>query len=169
MAKSNDFEQLKYTWEMWHNSSGALMKNDYKKYVELTNQAAVLNGLSDYGEMWRSKYEDKNFTENIIKIWKKVEPLYDELHKYTRYKLIDMYGDDKVKRSDPLIPAHLLGNMWAQTWVNLYDRIKPFKGFSDIDITKSLQVSFVLYYIKQTNRLVLEVELISIFSGLLEA
>lgn len=35
------------------------------------------------------------------------------------------------------IPAHLLGNMWAQTWANLYERIKPYNA-SDLDITAAL-------------------------------
>lgn len=32
-----------------------------------------------------------------------------------------------------------LGNMWAQSWVNLYDRIKPFKNASVIDLTAALK------------------------------
>lgn len=40
---------------------------------------------------------------------------------------------------DGLIPAHVLGNMWAQSWVNLYDRIKPFPGGSSIDITENMK------------------------------
>lgn len=109
MSNSEDFEQLKYTWTMWHNTSGALMKDDYKKYVNLSNQAAALNGFNDYGDMWRSMYEDKNFVENLQKIWEQIEPLYNQLHKYTRHQLIEIYGEDKVNRNDPLIPAHLFG------------------------------------------------------------
>jgi peptidyl-dipeptidase A len=37
---------------------------------------------------------------------------------------------------DELIEAHLLGNMWAQSWVNLYERIKPFEEGSSIDISQ---------------------------------
>lgn len=29
--------------------------------------------------------------------------------------------------------------MWGQTWINLYERIKPFKNSSNLDITASLQ------------------------------
>lgn len=39
---------------------------------------------------------------------------------------------------DKLIPAHLLGNMWAQSWVHLYDRIKPFKDGSSVDVTAKM-------------------------------
>lgn len=41
--------------------------------------------------------------------------------------------------SDPNIPAHLLGNMWAQAWDNLYDKTKPFKNASLVDVTAKLQ------------------------------
>lgn len=140
MAKSEDYDELEYIWTMWHNSTGPLMKDYYETYIEISNEAAKLNGFADYGEMWRSKYEDPNFVENMKKIWKQIEPLYDQLHEYTRHKLLNIYGD-RMNKLDPLIPAHLLGNMWAQSWVNLYDRIKPFENSSDIDITQSLQVS----------------------------
>ena len=43
-----------------------------------------------------------------------MKPLYDELHCYARARLARRYGEDKVPAGRP-IPAHLLGNMWAQT------------------------------------------------------
>lgn len=96
MAKSNDYDELEYMWTMWHNSTGPLMKPYYKKYIELSNKAATLNGFVDAGEMWRAKYEDPNFIENLKKIWQTVEPLYKELHEYTRNKLIKIYGKGDV-------------------------------------------------------------------------
>lgn len=141
MEESTDFNRLRYIWKQWHNKSGALMRNDFKKYVEISNEAARLNGFSDYGDMWRSGYEDPNFIEKVNELWKQIEPLYDELHKYTRRHLIQIYPN-KINESDPLIPAHLLGNMWAQTWANLYERIKPFKNSDDTDVTKSLKVVY---------------------------
>lgn len=47
-------------------------------------------------------------------------------------------GEHLVNPSDRNIPVHLLGNMWAQSWANLYERIKPFKA-SDLDITAALK------------------------------
>lgn len=92
MATSNSYDELEYTWQMWHNSTGPLMKPYYKTYIEMSNKAAKLNGFNDAGEMWRSKYEDPNFIENMKKLWHTVEPLYKELHEYTRNKLIKIYG-----------------------------------------------------------------------------
>lgn len=88
--------------------------------------------------MWRESYEDDKFIENIERMWVEVEPLYNELHTYVRNKLKKIYGD-KMDDSDDMIPAHLLGNMWAQSWTNLYERVKPFEGGSSIDITENLE------------------------------
>lgn len=143
MANSVDFDRLKYIWLMWHNSTGPHMRSHYKKYIDISNEAAKLNNFTDYGDMWRSSYEDPNFMDNLEKLWHKVQPLYDALHEYTRHKLIQIYGS-QMDESDPLIPAHLLGNMWAQSWVNLYDRIKPFNTSSEININIALHVKKII-------------------------
>lgn len=71
-------------------------------------------------------------------MWADVEPLYKELHTYVRRKLKAVYKD-KMNDEDGLIEAHLLGNMWAQNWVNLYEKVKPFKEGSSIDISEGFK------------------------------
>lgn len=44
MAESRDYEELKYVWSQWRDASGAKMRNNYKNYVTLSNQAAEANG-----------------------------------------------------------------------------------------------------------------------------
>ncbi|MEW5884496.1 MAG: M2 family metallopeptidase, partial [Armatimonadota bacterium] len=39
---------------------------------------------------------------------------------------------------DNLIPAHLLGNMWAQEWGNVYDLVAPPKSKRPFDLTQEL-------------------------------
>jgi peptidyl-dipeptidase A len=36
------------------------------------------------------------------------------------------------------------GNMWAQSWENIYDIVKPFPNATGVDVTKTLndQVSY---------------------------
>ena len=36
------------------------------------------------------------------------------------------------------IQAHLLGNMWAQDWVGIFDLVKPFRKVPSLDVTKNL-------------------------------
>jgi peptidyl-dipeptidase A len=43
MSSSENFDELKWTWEQWHEKSGKLMRDDYKPYVELLNKAAKAN------------------------------------------------------------------------------------------------------------------------------
>lgn len=72
----------------------------------------LFTGYSDAGEMWRNKYEDAALIDKVDKLWEQVTPLYNELHKYVRYQLRDLYGN-KIDKTSDLIPAHLLGNMWV--------------------------------------------------------
>lgn len=44
MSSSHDYKQLEYVWTQWREKSGKLMRNGYKKYIELNNKAATLNG-----------------------------------------------------------------------------------------------------------------------------
>lgn len=44
LASSTNFDEQKYVWEQWHEKSGKLMRNDYKKYIDLMNKAAKANG-----------------------------------------------------------------------------------------------------------------------------
>jgi peptidyl-dipeptidase A len=102
--------------------------------------------------MWRESYEDEKFIENVDKMWSQVEPLYNELHTYVKRKLEKLYGDKMDKKSD-LIPAHLLGNMWAQSWVNLYDRTKPYDDGSLIDVTDKLKENWsVIQMFEESDR-----------------
>jgi peptidyl-dipeptidase A len=59
------------------------------------------------------------------------------LHRYVKRHLVKIYGD-KIDKTKATIPAHILGNMWAQAWSNLYDRIKPFPEASDLDVTANM-------------------------------
>ena len=90
------------------------------RYVELANKGARELGFPDTGAMWRSKYDmtPEQFAAELDRLWDQVRPLYVSLHAYVRWKLREKYGD-AVPAGGP-IPAHLLGNMWAQTWDNVY-------------------------------------------------
>lgn len=91
-AHSRDFDELKYYWAKWHDNSGKKIRKDYKNYVGLMNSAANANGYPSAAEWWQSEFEDKNFTQSIDRLWLQVKPLYDDLHTYARYKLIEIYG-----------------------------------------------------------------------------
>ncbi|PWT87860.1 MAG: peptidyl-dipeptidase [Blastocatellia bacterium] len=139
MAQSRDPEQLKKIWSGWHQISPPFRK-DYVRFVELSNKGAKEMGFKDTGAMWRSKYdmEPDAFAAEMERLWQQVKPLYDSLYTYTRHKLSEKYGKDVVAEDKP-IPAHLLGNMWAQTWSNVYPLLAPATGDRGYDLTQILK------------------------------
>jgi peptidyl-dipeptidase A len=139
LATSHDPARLKEVWTGWHAQSPAY-KQDYAKYVELSNKGARAMGFADTGALWRSRYDmaPDAFSAEMERLWQQVKPLYDSLHTYTRYKLRQAYGPDVVPADGP-IPAHLLGNMWAQSWDNLYPMLKPAGLEKGEDLTALLE------------------------------
>lgn len=97
-------------------------------------------GFKDTGAMWREKYDmDADaFAAEMERLWQQVKPLYDSLYVYTRHKLAEKYGKEVVAKDKP-IPAHLLGNMWAQSWGNIYPLLAPATGGRGYDLTQILK------------------------------
>jgi peptidyl-dipeptidase A len=139
MAKSRKPAELLAAWKGWHDSTGRAEREHYLRFVELANIGAKGIGFDDVGAMWRSGYDmpPDAFAAETDRLWGQVKPLYDQLHCYMRRNLSTKYGAKTVSPNGP-IPAHLLGNMWAQSWGNLYDDVEPYKGVSKIDVSDSL-------------------------------
>jgi peptidyl-dipeptidase A len=139
MANSRDPEELKKVWVGWHQIAVPI-KKDYVRFVELSNKGAKEMGFKDTGAMWRAKYdmEPDAFAAEMERLWQQVKPLYDSLYTYTRHKLSEKYGKDVVAEDKP-IPAHLLGNMWAQGWANVYPLLAPANADRGYDLTATLK------------------------------
>ena len=139
MATSRDPAQLLDVWRGWHTISPP-MRGDFARYVELANKGARELGFADDGAMWRSKYDmpPDDFAREVDRLWEQVRPLYVSLHAYVRNKLREKYGDAVVPAGGP-IPAHLLGNMWAQTWDNVYPLVAPKDADPGFDLTQILK------------------------------
>jgi peptidyl-dipeptidase A len=137
IAENRNPEELKKAWTGWHKVSPQYRK-DYERFVDLANKGAREMGFRDLGAMWRSNYdmEPDKFAAEMERLWRQVKPLYDSLHTYVRAKLRQKYGD-AVPATGP-IPAHLLGNMWSQSWGNIYDIVKPADTTPTYDLTKIL-------------------------------
>ena len=124
MAESRDPKRLREVWEGWH-SIGPPMKQDYARFVELSNEGAKEVGFADTGAMWRSRYDmpPDAFAKEVDRLWTQLQPLYLSLHAHVRARLHEKYGD--VVPAEGPIPAYLLGNIWAQDWSNVYDLVAP--------------------------------------------
>jgi peptidyl-dipeptidase A len=138
LAKDRNPARLREVWEGWHTISQPI-KKDYVRFVELSNKGAREVGYPDTGAMWRSHYEmsPEAFQQELDRLWQQLRPLYLSLHAYVRAKLHQRYGE-QVPVDGPM-PAHLLGNIWAQDWSNLYDIVGPANGAGNVSITDVLR------------------------------
>ena len=143
LRESRDPRELADVWTGWRTIAPP-MKDRYSRFVELSNKGAKEMGFADVGAMWRSDYDmpPDAFAADVERLWQQVRPLYESLHAYVRGRLAAHYGTSAVK-PDGLIPAHLLGNLWAQQWGNIYELVAP-KGLpSGYDLTRLLEAKKV--------------------------
>lgn len=139
LANSRNYDELTEAWTGWHSTARPLRK-EYVRFVDLANEGARELGFADLGAMWRSGYDmpPDDFTKEAARLWGQVKPLYDSLHCYVRGRLQKTYGAEHVPDGKP-IPAHLLGNMWAQQWGEIYPLVEPYPGVLDLDVTAALK------------------------------
>lgn len=139
IAESRNYDELLDAWQGWH-SVARPMRPLYERLVSISNEGAKDIGFNDLGTMWRSAYDmsPAEFEVEAQRLWGQVKPLYDDLHCYVRGRLAKQYGADKVPDGKP-IPAHLLGNMWAQEWNNIYPLVEPFPGQASLDVDAALK------------------------------
>ena len=140
MSTSRDPEALKEVWTGWH-AIAPPMRQRYSRFVALSNQGAREIGFKDVGALWRSGYDmtPEEFSADLERLWNQVKPLYLSLHTFVRWKLTEKYGPGVVSPDGP-IPAHLLGNPWAQEWGNIYDLlgVQEDKG-GGVNVTELLK------------------------------
>ena len=132
MGTLRDPKQTAAVWQSWHETTGRPMRQDYAQLVEIANAGAKELGYADTGAMWRSQYDmsPEEFVAMYDRLLGELDPLYKQLHCYTRTKLNQKYGNSIQPATGP-IRADLLGNMWAQEWGNIYDLVAP-KGAGDL-------------------------------------
>ena len=104
-----------------------------------------------------------------------LEDFYKQFHAYVRSKLRIFYGpvserltayiidrkslsftsavqDANIKKNG-FIPAHLLGNMWAQHWDNIEPIVRPFDDTTILDVTQEMVKQVILQkYVEQTRQ-----------------
>ncbi|MCC6585197.1 MAG: M2 family metallopeptidase [Bryobacterales bacterium] len=138
LGDSRDEKKLREAWIGWHDTARPI-KDEYVRFVELSNKGARELGFKDTGAMWRSKYDmgPDEFAKELDRLWGQVQPLYQSLHAYARKRLREKYGD--VVREKGPIPAHLLGNIWSQSWENVYPLLAPKDANPGYDLTSILK------------------------------
>ena len=137
---SRNPEDLLMAWSGWREI-GKPMKEKYLRMVEIGEKGSKDLGFDGLSDLWFSKYDmsSDKFLADVDRVWEEVKPLYDALHCHVRGELNEFYGDEVVK-NDGMIPAHILGNMWAQSWSNIYDLVyEPSSVDVSINLTQIIQ------------------------------
>ena len=139
LKTSRNEPELREAWLGWHKIS-VEMRPLYRRLVELGNEGARELGFKDVGSIWRGGYDmpAEEIARETDRLWGQVKPLYDALHCHVRARLADKHGAEVVKPGEP-IPAHLLGNMWAQSWDHVYPLVEPYPGAVNLDVEKGLR------------------------------
>jgi peptidyl-dipeptidase A len=115
------------------------MRDDYARMVSLANEGARELGYAETGVLWRSWYDQPpdEFARTVERLWLQLAPTYQNLQCFARARLNEKYGDAVQPRSGP-IRADLLGDMWAQSWSNVYDLLAPKNAELGYDLTQAL-------------------------------
>ncbi|UJR37123.1 hypothetical protein I4U23_029827 [Adineta vaga] len=139
MQTEKDYDRLLWAWKGWHDQCGNKIRPVYLPYIDLLNKNAKENGLNDVAQEWIADYEmgnDTEFEHMIDENLKAMMPFYEQLHAYVRGRLCKVYP--KRFDCDGPIPAHLLGNMWAQQWQDRLDDLMPYPDSPLVNITHML-------------------------------
>uniref|UniRef100_A0A3P9JMD2 Angiotensin-converting enzyme n=1 Tax=Oryzias latipes TaxID=8090 RepID=A0A3P9JMD2_ORYLA len=159
MAESRDYNELLFAWKGWRDAAGKVLRQDYERYVELANKAALVflihkpdedrwfirllspgeqvAGLDGYSDNVASLNDTPIFEKDLESLWMELEPLYQNVHAYVRRALYKKYGPQHINLKGP-IPAHLLGNMWAETWSGIMDFAIPYPCATQVDATPAM-------------------------------
>jgi peptidyl-dipeptidase A len=143
LKKSRDLAERQRFWTV-SKEIGRPLKPGLIELIKLRNQVARELG---YRSFFALKVADYGMTvDEMMKLLDDTlattKPLYDGLHCWAKNQLAARY-----KRPTPkLIPAHWVGNRWAQSWPGIVESVSLdplFKGSSPENIVKSAE-SFYL-------------------------
>jgi peptidyl-dipeptidase A len=143
LRKSRDLPERQRVW-MASKEIGRPLKPGLIELVKLRNQVARELGYHSYFALQVADYgmtvdEMMKLLDGALEA---ARPLYDGLHCWAKNQLAARY-----KRPTPrLIPAHWIGNRWAQQWPGLIEEAnldRLFKGSSPESIVKSAENFYV--------------------------
>jgi peptidyl-dipeptidase A len=143
LRRSRDLAERQRVWSL-SKEIGRPLKPGLVELVKLRNQVAREMGYRSYFALEVADYgmtvpEMMQLLDSTLEA---ARPLYDGLHCWAKNTLAARY-----KRPAPkLIPAHWIGNRWAQQWPGLVEEasLDPlFKGSSPENIVKSAEAFYV--------------------------
>ncbi|XP_057374872.1 angiotensin-converting enzyme-like [Daphnia carinata] len=124
MAKSQNYSVLLDAWTGWRDAVGPPSKELFSRMIEINNLGVQAAGFSDTSEIWKNELGIKNVENVVDDLFATIQPLYIQLYAFVRGRLAAIDKTGTVRPDRPL-PAHVLGNMWAQNWEPLLPRLMP--------------------------------------------
>lgn len=121
LVESRDQDERLRAWRA-SKEVGSVLRDGIVELRGLRNGVAREMGYEDFFQFQVSNYGMT--TDEMIalldRLIEETRPLYRQLHCWARYELGRRYG---VSDPPPLIPAHWIGNRWAQNWPGLVDGV----------------------------------------------
>ena len=118
LEKSVDLNERKAVWEA-SKESGPALKPNLVVLRDLRNGVAKEMKYPDYFALEVAAYGMT--TDEMLKMLESwmatLRPLYLQLHTWAKYKLAEKFHQPVPKK----IPAHWIGNRWAQEWPGLVE------------------------------------------------
>jgi len=120
LADSRDLAERRAYWEA-SKAIGPTLRDGLVELRDLRNETARSMGHSSYFGMEVSEYgmTPAEMMALMDEVLAGLRPLYEQLHCWARYELAARYGEPVPA----LIPAHWLGNKWAQDWPGIVEGV----------------------------------------------
>ena len=139
MGDSRDPNELKDVWLGWHKV-GAPMRQRYARFVQLSNQGARELGFKDTGALWRCGLRhDSGAVQRRTGAALAAGSSALSFSAHLRSRATRAKVRAASVPPDGPIPAHLLGNPWAQEWGNIFPILGLTENSSGYDLTALLQ------------------------------
>jgi peptidyl-dipeptidase A len=144
LRDSKDLAQRRKVWEV-SKQIGPALKSQLVELRDLRNRTARELGYSSFFHLQVADYgmTVAEMMQLMDKTVADLKPMYEELHKYARRTLAQRY---KQPIPAERIPAHWIGNRWAQEWPGMAEGINLdpyFKGRSKEWIVEQAEKFYV--------------------------
>ncbi len=120
LVDSRDETERRHYWEV-SKQTGPALKQGLGELRNLRNQLAQELGYNSYFALQVADYGMS--VEEMMTLMRQLnddlKPLYDQVHTWTKHQLAERYGQEPPTK----IPAHWIGNRWAQAWPGLSEGV----------------------------------------------
>lgn len=118
LLKSRNMAERKRIWEV-SKQPGTDLKKGVAEIRDLRNRVAAELGYTSYFHLQVADYgmTVNEMLQTMDKTVDDLHPLYEQLHLWARRKLSQRYNQTLPKK----LPAHWVGNRWAQDWPGLVE------------------------------------------------